>query len=79
MNKINAIQPSVPVFGNWELGSATSYSLTDHGDGSVTVEREAVPAGEYKSVSVAVSDWVSSYDAFKKTTVLRTRLRCARF
>ena len=32
--------------------------------GSVTVEREAVPAGEYKSVSVAVSDWVSSYDAF---------------
>ena len=25
LNKINAIQPSVPVFGNWELGSATSY------------------------------------------------------
>ena len=64
LSKINAIQPSVPVFGNWELGSESSYSLTENDNGSVTVEREAVPAGEYKSVSVAVSDWVSSYDAF---------------
>lgn len=65
LKKINAIQPSVPVFGNWELGSEPSYSLTDNGDGSVTVTRgEAPEGGEYKSVSVAVSDWVSSYDAF---------------
>ena len=64
LSKINAIQPSVPVFGNWELGSEPSYSLTENDDGSVTVTRGEVPAGEYKSVSVAVSDWVSSYDAF---------------